>query len=147
MTTASGRAGSKASAPGVIVSPDGYILTANHVVEGADEIKVAIGDNKKEFTAKVIGTDPPTDVAVLKIDAKDLPAITLGDSDQLEVGDVVLAIGNPFGVGQTVTMGIVSALGRNSRDGFNRLSKISSRPMRPSIPAIPAARWWMPKAG
>jgi serine protease Do len=101
---------------GVIVSADGYILTANHVVEGADEIKVAIGENKNEFTAKVIGTDPQTDVAVLKIDAKDLPAITLGDSDQLEVGDVVLAIGNPFGVGQTVTMGIVSALGRN---GFN----------------------------
>jgi len=101
---------------GVIVSPDGYILTANHVVEGADEVKVAIDENKKEFTAKVIGTDPQTDVAVLKIDATDLSAITLGDSDQLEVGDVVLAIGNPFGVGQTVTMGIVSALGRNGFD-------------------------------
>ena len=99
---------------GVIVSPDGYILTANHVVEGADEVKVAIADGKKEFTAKVVGADPPTDVAVLKIDAKDLPAITLGDSDQLEVGDIVLAIGNPFRVGQTVTMGIVSALGRNN---------------------------------
>jgi len=99
---------------GVIVSSDGYILTANHVVDGADEIKVAIADGKKEFTAKVVGTDPPTDVAVLKIDAKDLPAITLGDSDQLEVGDIVLAIGNPFRVGQTVTMGIVSALGRNN---------------------------------
>jgi serine protease Do len=98
---------------GVIISPDGYILTANHVVEGADEIKVAIDNGKKEYTAKVIGTDPPTDVAVLKIDAKDLPAITLGDSDQLEVGDVVLAIGDPFEVGQTVTMGIVSALGRS----------------------------------
>ena len=105
---------------GVIVSPDGYILTANHVVDGADEIKVAFGDNKKEYTAKVVGTDPPTDVAVLKIDATDLPAITLGDSDQLEVGDVVLAIGNPFGVGQTVTMGIVSALGRNGLAGFNQ---------------------------
>ena len=101
---------------GVIVSPDGYILTANHVVDGADEIEVAIADNKKEFTARVIGTDPLTDVAVLKIDAKGLPAITLGDSDQLEVGDIVLAIGNPFRVGQTVTMGIVSALGRS---GFN----------------------------
>ena len=99
---------------GVIISPDGYILTANHVVDGADEIEVAIADNKKEFTARVIGTDPPTDVAVLKIDAKDLPAITLGDSDQLEVGDIVLAIGNPFRVGQTVTMGIVSALGRGN---------------------------------
>ena len=107
---------------GVIISPDGYILTANHVVEGADEIKVAVGDSdSKKFTAKVVGTDPPTDVAVLKIDAKDLPAITLGDSDQLEVGDVVLAIGNPFGLGQTVTMGIVSALGRQL-PGNGRLS-------------------------
>jgi serine protease Do len=104
---------------GVIISPDGYILTANHVVNGADEIKVAIADNdKKEFTAKVIGTDPQTDVAVLKIEAAGLPAITLGDSEQLEVGDVVLAIGNPFGVGQTVTMGIVSGLGRHGL-GFN----------------------------
>ena len=99
---------------GVIVSPDGYILTANHVVDGADEIKVSIAsDDKKEYTARVIGTDPQTDVAVLKIDAKDLPAITLADSDQLEIGDVVLAIGNPFDVGQTVTMGIVSGLGRH----------------------------------
>ena len=105
---------------GVIVSPEGYILTANHVVDGADEIEVAIADNKKEFTARVVGTDPPTDMAVLKIDAKDLPAITLGDSDQLEVGDIVLAIGNPFRVGQTVTMGIVSALGRSGLTGFNQ---------------------------
>ena len=105
---------------GVIVSPDGYILTANHMVDGADEIEVAIADNKKEFTARVVGTDPPTDVAVLKIDAKDLPAITLGDSDQLEVGDVVLAIGNPYRIGQTVTMGIVSALGRSGLAGFNQ---------------------------
>jgi len=102
---------------GVIISPDGYILTANHVVDGADEIEVAIADNKKEFIARVIGADPPTDVAVLKIDAKDLPAIMLGDSDQLEVGDIVLAIGNPFRVGQTVTMGIVSALGRSGLTG------------------------------
>ncbi|MDD5140776.1 MAG: DegQ family serine endoprotease [Verrucomicrobiales bacterium] len=99
---------------GVIISPDGYILTANHVVNGADEIKVGIADDtKKEYTAKVIGTDPQTDVAVLKIDATGLPAVTLADSDQLEIGDVVLAIGNPFGVGQTVTMGIVSGLGRH----------------------------------
>jgi serine protease Do len=103
---------------GVIISPDGYILTANHMVEDADEVKVAINDNKREFTAKIIGKDSLSDVAVLKIDAKDLPAITLADSDQLEVGDIVLAIGNPFGVGQTVTMGIVSALGRNGM-GFN----------------------------
>jgi len=107
---------------GVIISPDGYILTANHVVDGADEIDVAIADSKKEFTARVIGTDPPTDVAVLKIDAKDLPAITLGDSDQLLVGDIVLAIGNPFRIGQTVTMGIVSALGRGNF-AFGRINQ------------------------
>jgi len=101
---------------GIIISSDGYILTANHVVEGMDEIKVAIPDSKQEYTAKVVGTDPPTDVAVLKINATGLSAVTLGDSDQLEVGDVVLAIGNPFGVGQSVTMGIVSALGRNGRN-------------------------------
>lgn len=99
---------------GVIVSSDGYILTANHVVDGADEVKVSLASGGKEYTAKVIGGDAPTDVAVLKIDAKDLPAVTISDSDKLEVGDVVLAIGNPFGVGQTVTMGIVSALGRTS---------------------------------
>jgi serine protease Do len=99
---------------GVIVSADGYILTANHVVEGADEIKVALASGGQEFTAKVIGADAPTDVAVLKISGKDLPIVTMADSDKLEVGDVVLAIGNPFGVGQTVTMGIVSAVGRNA---------------------------------
>ena len=103
---------------GVIVSPDGYILTANHVVAGADEVKVAIGDTEddKEYTASVVGTDPPTDVAVLKIDAQDLPAITLGDSARLEVGDVVLAIGNPFGLGQSVSMGIISGLGRHYKE-------------------------------
>jgi serine protease Do len=105
---------------GVIVSPDGYILTANHVVDSADEIKVSLGENKKEYNARVVGTDPPTDVAVLKIDAKDLPAITLADSAQLEIGDIVLAIGNPYGLSQTVTMGIVSALGRSGLAGFNQ---------------------------
>jgi serine protease Do len=99
---------------GVIVSSDGYILTANHVVEGADEIKVALANGGQQFTAKVIGGDAPTDVAVLKITSKDLPVITMADSDKLEVGDVVLAIGNPFGVGQTVTMGIVSGTGRTA---------------------------------
>src|SRR6266699_574704 len=99
---------------GVIVSEDGYILTANHVVEGADEVKVALADGVKEYPARVIGADPPTDVAVLKVEAKGLPAVTLADSDKLEVGDVALALGNPFGVGQTVTMGIVSAVGRSS---------------------------------
>ena len=103
---------------GVIVSPDGYILTANHVVAEADEVKVSIADNKKEYTAKVIGKDPATDIAVLKIQAANLPAVVLADSDQIEVGDMVLALGNPFGVGQTVTKGIVSAIGRSGL-GFN----------------------------
>jgi serine protease Do len=98
---------------GVIVTADGYILTANHVVESADEIKVDIQNDKTEYAAKVVGMDPPTDVAILKIEAKNLPAVTLGDSDQLEVGDVVLALGNPFGIGQTVTRGIISALSRS----------------------------------
>ncbi len=96
---------------GVIVSKDGYIITNNHVVEGADELKVLLND-ERELTAKVIGTDPKTDVAVIKIDAENLPAATLADSAKLRVGDIVFAIGNPLGVGQTVTMGIVSATGR-----------------------------------
>jgi serine protease Do len=103
---------------GVIVSADGYILTANHVVADADEVKVSIANSKTEYTARVVGKDRATDIAVLKISASNLSAVTLADSDQLEVGDVVLALGNPFGVGQTVTMGIVSALGR-SGFGFN----------------------------
>ena len=97
---------------GVIVSDKGLILTNNHVVASADEIEVALADGRK-LSAKVVGTDPDTDLAVLQVDAKDLPAITFAASDKLNVGDVVLAIGNPFGVGQTVTQGIVSALGRN----------------------------------
>ncbi|MRD47180.1 S1C family serine protease [Caenimonas koreensis] len=97
---------------GVIISADGYILTNNHVVEGADDIEVVLQDSRK-VRGKVIGTDPDTDLAILKISADRLPVITLGNSDALQVGDQVLAIGNPFGVGQTVTSGIVSALGRN----------------------------------
>jgi len=97
---------------GVIVSPSGYILTNNHVVEGADEIEVFLNDSR-HATAKVVGTDPDSDLAVLKIELDRLPIIVLGNSDNLQVGDQVLAIGNPFGVGQTVTSGIVSALGRN----------------------------------
>jgi len=97
---------------GVIISEDGYILTNNHVVDGADEIKAALADDKTVYDAKVIATDPQTDIAVIKVDAKKLPAIAITDSDRLEVGDTVLAIGNPFGVGQTVTAGIVSAKGR-----------------------------------
>ena len=96
---------------GVIVTKDGYILTNNHVVDNADQVKVTLLDGR-EFTAKVVGRDPKTDVAVLKVDAKNLPAIQMADSDKIEVGDVVLAIGNPFGIGQTVTSGIVSATGR-----------------------------------
>jgi len=96
---------------GVIISPRGYILTNQHVVEAADEIEVALADGKK-FAAKVVGNDPETDLAVLKVDAQNLPAITLGQAENLRVGDVVLAIGNPLGVGQTVTMGIISALHR-----------------------------------
>ncbi|MBC7375917.1 MAG: trypsin-like peptidase domain-containing protein [Burkholderiaceae bacterium] len=97
---------------GVIVSADGYILTNNHVVEGADDIEVILNDARRT-RARVIGSDPDTDLAILKIDLERLPVIVLGNSDALQVGDQVLAIGNPFGVGQTVTGGIVSALGRN----------------------------------
>ena len=96
---------------GVIISPDGYILTNNHVVEGADEIEVTLTDSRRA-RARVIGTDPDTDLAILRIELDKLPVIVLGNSDTLDVGDQVLAIGNPFGVGQTVTSGIVSALGR-----------------------------------
>src|SRR5918996_1262346 len=96
---------------GVIVSSGGYILTNHHVVEAADEIEVGLHDGRK-LLAKVVGNDPETDLAVLRVSAENLPAITFGSSDALRVGDVVLAIGNPFGVGQTVTGGIVSALGR-----------------------------------
>jgi len=96
---------------GVIVSTDGYIITNNHVVEGADELKVLLND-ERELTAKIIGTDPKTDVAVIKIEAEKLPSAILADSDNLRVGDVVFAIGNPLDVGQTVTMGIVSATSR-----------------------------------
>ena len=96
---------------GVIVSTSGYVITNHHVVEAADEIEVALADGKK-LLAKVVGNDPETDIAVLRVSAENLPAITFGSSDALHVGDVVLAIGNPFGVGQTVTSGIISALGR-----------------------------------
>jgi Do/DeqQ family serine protease len=101
----------------VIVSSDGYLLTNNHVVEGADDIEVQLADGR-DARAKLIGTDPESDLAVLKIDLDKLPVVAFGNSDQLQVGDVVLAIGNPFNVGQTVTSGIVSALGRN-RLGIN----------------------------
>lgn len=98
---------------GVIVSADGYILTNYHVVEGADEIEVGLADGRKA-AASIVGTDPETDLAVIRIKANKLPVIVLGDTNAARVGDVVLAIGNPFGVGQTVTLGIISALGRNN---------------------------------
>lgn len=96
---------------GVLVSPNGYIMTNNHVVDGATDIEVTLAD-KREFKAHVVGTDPKTDIALLKINGTDLPSVVIGDSDKLQVGDYVLAIGNPFGLGDTVTMGIVSATGR-----------------------------------
>src|SRR6185503_17353962 len=101
---------------GVIASQDGYILTNNHVVDGVDTVKVELPDNRT-FTAKVIGTDPATDLAVVKIEAKNLPTLVFGDSDAVKVGDVALAIGNPLNVGQTVTSGIISAKGRQTPDG------------------------------
>jgi serine protease Do len=101
----------KALGSGVIVSPDGYILTNNHVVEGAKEVTVTLHD-KREMKARVVGTDPRTDIAVLKIEGSNFPTLTLADSSKVEIGDIVLAIGDPFGVGQTVTSGIVSATGR-----------------------------------
>jgi Do/DeqQ family serine protease len=101
---------------GVIVSPDGYILTNHHVIEGADKIRVELAD-RRTFDAKLVGSDPPSDLAVLKIDAGNLPVLPLGDSDKVRVGDVVLAVGNPLGIGQTVTSGIVSAKGRSTGAG------------------------------
>jgi Do/DeqQ family serine protease len=98
---------------GVIISTDGYILTNHHVIDGAEQIKVDLNDNRT-LDAKVVGSDPPSDLAVLKIDATNLPVLALGDSDKVRVGDVVLAIGNPLGIGQTVTMGIISAKGRQT---------------------------------
>jgi serine protease DegQ len=103
---------------GVIVSPDGYVLTNHHVVDGADDIQVVLADGR-ELVARVKGVDPESDLAVLKTDGTDLPTITFGTMEGLQVGDVVLAIGNPFGFGNTVTLGIVSALGRNHL-GINR---------------------------
>ncbi len=98
---------------GVIIDANGYILTNHHVIDGADQIKVDLYDNRT-LDAKIVGSDPPSDLAVLKVDASNLPVLTLGDSDRMRVGDVVLALGNPLGVGQTVTMGIISAKGRQT---------------------------------
>src|SRR5438270_7653066 len=101
----------KSLGSGVIVSPEGYVLTNNHVVDHATEVTVTLYD-KREMKARVVGSDPRTDIAVLKLEGSNFPSLTLGDSAKVEVGDIVLAIGDPFGVGQTVTSGIVSATGR-----------------------------------
>jgi Do/DeqQ family serine protease len=98
---------------GVIVSSDGYIITNHHVVDGAQDIRIEFPD-RRSFNAKLVGNDPPSDLAVLKIDAKDLKPLALGNSDEVRVGDVVLAVGNPLGIGQTVTAGIISAKGRST---------------------------------
>ena len=98
---------------GVIVSPDGYILTNNHVVDGATDVRVTLAD-KRQLKAKIVGTDPKTDIAVLKVEGSGFPAITIGDSSKVQIGDYALAIGDPFGVGQTVTMGIISAMNRGN---------------------------------
>ena len=107
----------KSLGSGVIVSPEGYILTNNHVIDGASDIRVTLSD-KREFKARLIGTDAKTDIAVLKIDASDLPSIVIGDSSKVQIGDYALAVGDPFGVGQTVTMGIVSATHRRTNLGI-----------------------------
>ncbi|MBO0798027.1 MAG: DegQ family serine endoprotease, partial [Blastocatellia bacterium] len=107
----------RALGSGVIVSPDGYIITNNHVVEGAEKVDVSLND-RRTFTARIVGTDPPSDIAVLKIDGSGYPTIPLGDSNRVEVGDIALAVGNPLGVGQTVTLGIISAKGRSTHASF-----------------------------
>ena len=107
-----GSGGSAGTGSAVIVSPDGYLLTNNHVIDNAEQIEIGLADGRR-VAAKVVGTDPDSDLAVLKVDLGGLPAITFGDADALQVGDIVLAIGNPFNVGQTVTSGIVSAVGRS----------------------------------
>ena len=113
------------SGSGVIISTDGYIITNNHVIEGADQLEVTLNDNRK-FDAKLVGTDPQTDIALIKIEAKDLPTIPFGDSEKLKVGEWVLAVGNPFNLTSTVTAGIVSAKGRSISTGDRDKSKIES---------------------
>jgi S1-C subfamily serine protease len=119
-------------------------VTNNHVARGADRITVTLKD-RRELRAELVGADPATDIALLRVEARGLAELPFGDSDELEVGDVVLAIGNPFGLGQTVTSGIVSALGRGGITG--RATRTSSRPTRRSTPATPAGRWSTRAAG
>lgn len=110
---------------GVIISTDGYIITNNHVIDGADEIEVTMNDNRK-FSGKLVGADPATDIALIKVDEKDLPVIPFGDSEKLKVGEWVLAIGNPFNLTSTVTAGIVSATGRSVMTGRDDVSRVAS---------------------
>lgn len=113
------------SGSGVVISTDGYIITNNHVIDGADQLEVTMNDNRK-YPAKVIGTDPSTDIALIKIEAKDLATIPFGDSEKLKVGEWVLAVGNPFNLTSTVTAGIVSAKGRGISMGGGSANKIES---------------------
>jgi len=124
---------------GVIVTTDGYMLTNAHVVDGAEEIEVELG-GQRTVAAKLVGSDEPSDLALLKINQGGLSALALADSDKVQVGDVVLAIGNPLGIGQTVTMGIISAKSR--RTGLSmEASKIFCKQMHQSTGGIPEARW------
>jgi S1-C subfamily serine protease len=129
----------RALGSGVIATGDGHILTNYHVVDGADQISVELSD-RRSFDAKLIGSDAPSDLALLKINAAGLLLLPLGDSDKVRVGDVCLAVGNPLGIGETVTAGIISAKDRATglSDGALR---IFCKPMRRSIRAIPAGRW------
>ena len=106
-----------AAGSGVIISADGYIVTNNHVVDGADELTVTLNENSKEYSARIIGADKTTDLALIKIDAKNLPAIAIANSDDVKVGEWVLAVGNPLGLNNTVTAGIVSAKARQMGEG------------------------------
>ena len=130
---------------GVVVSANGYVITNNHVVEGADEVTVKFGVPEREFKATVVGRDAEADVAVIRIHATGLHAAILGDSDQLQVGDTVLAIGDPFGIGLTVTHGIVSAWGGNDL-GIESFEDFIPTTI-PSTPAIPGAPSWTRGAG
>ena len=117
----------EATGSGVIISTDGYIVTNNHVVNGADELTVTLEDNR-EFNARIIGTDPTTDLALIKIDAKNLPTLPIGDSDKIQVGEWVIAVGNPFGLNNTVTAGIVTRATRAAHWSTPRASSLASMP-------------------